>query len=302
MATESKQSAVKMKPRSTNFDGSKGKIESSMKVKRIEISSKQKQPVVDSKNKSVSAVTIKTEVKSKSPSSSSRTTTTTTTTRVRQKKVFSLPGQRCDPPEEREPLRIFYESLSKQIPTSEMAEFWMMEHGLLSLERAKKAHERKQRKQKMQRLGTPIKSTTPSTSKPKSSQKQQQVSKNGDLKAKRKISIDSDDDDFILSHKRSVSFWLQQPIIPACILTFTRREFHVSSLAAFKMQGKVTYLHESPSLTCSETSVLSLGPASEQTNKRAFAILGKLSVCAPPASSASTFHLKFPKNIDSHDQ
>jgi len=98
------------------------------------------------------------KVKSKSPSSSSRTTTTTKTTRVRQKKVFSLPGQRCDPPEEvwlwslhflllfwimsfvlkasfilmftslffwqREPLRIFYESLSKQIPTSEMAEFW----------------------------------------------------------------------------------------------------------------------------------------------------------------------------------
>lgn len=79
----------------------------------------------------------------------------------------------------------------------------MMEHGLLSPERAKKAHERKQRKQKMQRLGTPIKSTTPSTSKPKISQKQQQISKNGDLKAKRKIGIDSDDDDFILSHKRS---------------------------------------------------------------------------------------------------
>jgi hypothetical protein len=79
----------------------------------------------------------------------------------------------------------------------------MMEHGLLSPERAKKAHERKQRKQKMQRLGTPIKSTNPSTSRPKSSQMQQQISKNGDLKAKRKISIDSDDDDFILSHKRS---------------------------------------------------------------------------------------------------
>jgi hypothetical protein len=63
MATESKQSAVKMKPRSSIFDGSKGKIESSMKVKRIEISSKQKQPVVDSKNKSVSAVTITTEVR-----------------------------------------------------------------------------------------------------------------------------------------------------------------------------------------------------------------------------------------------
>ncbi|KAF0927868.1 hypothetical protein E2562_036791 [Oryza meyeriana var. granulata] len=41
-----------------------------------------------------------------------------------EKKVYSLPGQKFDPPEEREPLRIFYESLSKQIPSSEMAEFW----------------------------------------------------------------------------------------------------------------------------------------------------------------------------------
>nr|TKR98130.1 hypothetical protein D5086_0000206090 [Populus alba] len=198
MATESKQSVVKVKPSSSNFDGSKGKIESSMKAKKIVSSNKQQQQsVVDSKDKSISVV------KSKSAPSSSKTTTTTTTTRVRQKKVYSLPGQRYDPPEEREPLRIFYESLSKQIPTSEMAEFWMMEHGLLSPERAKKAHEKKQRKQKMQRFGTPIKSTKPSTSKPESSQKQQQSSKNGDPKAKRKISNDSDDDDdFILSSKR----------------------------------------------------------------------------------------------------
>lgn len=28
--------------------------------------------------------------------------------------------------QQREPLRIFYESLSKQIPTSEMAEFWLV--------------------------------------------------------------------------------------------------------------------------------------------------------------------------------
>ncbi|KAJ6732510.1 hypothetical protein OIU79_003584 [Salix purpurea] len=124
MATESKQSEVKVKPSSSNFDGPKGKFESSMKLKKIESSNKQQQQsVVDSKNKSIPAVT-KTEVKSKSAPSSSKTTTTTTTTRVRQKKVYSLPGQRFDPPEEREPLRIFYESLSKQIPTSEMAEFW----------------------------------------------------------------------------------------------------------------------------------------------------------------------------------
>lgn len=55
--------------------------------------------------------------------------TTTTSSRGRgrgkaDKKVYSLPGQKFDPPEEREPLRIFYESLSKQIPSSEMAEFW----------------------------------------------------------------------------------------------------------------------------------------------------------------------------------
>ncbi|KAH9799626.1 hypothetical protein KPL71_000412 [Citrus sinensis] len=104
---------------------------------------------------------------------------------------------------EREPLRIFYESLSKQIPTSEMAEFWMMEHGLLSPERAKKAYEKKQRKQKQVRMGTPNKSPHPLSNKPESSQKQQQGSKNGDIKAKRRVSNDADDDDdFILSPKR----------------------------------------------------------------------------------------------------
>lgn len=77
----------------------------------------------------------------------------------------------------------------------------MMEHGLLSPERAKKAYERKQRRQKEIRSGTPIKSSKP-TSRPESSQKQQLASKNGDLKAKKRIANDSDDDDFILSPKR----------------------------------------------------------------------------------------------------
>ncbi|CAN0907188.1 hypothetical protein LINGRAHAP2_LOCUS24669 [Linum grandiflorum] len=78
----------------------------------------------------------------------------------------------------------------------------MMEHGLLSPERSKKAFEKKQRKQKMQRMGTPIKSPkTPS--KPESSQRQQAVSKNGDLKSKKRIADDSDDDDnLVLSAKR----------------------------------------------------------------------------------------------------
>ncbi|TKY74552.1 hypothetical protein E2542_SST03315 [Spatholobus suberectus] len=161
----------------------------------------------DSKMKSVTTVT-KSElgrVKSKpvtTSSASSKTITKTATTKVRERKVYSLPGQKHDPPEQKEPLRIFYESLSKQIPTSEMAEFWLMEHGLLSPERAKKAFEKKQRKQRELRTGTPVKLSKPPT-KTETSQKQQQASKNGDIKAKKRIVSESDDDDdFILSHKR----------------------------------------------------------------------------------------------------
>lgn len=176
----------------------KVRFDSSAQGKKIESSSSRDSAAW--KHKSASSM-AKTEVKSKTTPSSSKTTTRTTTAKAREKKVFSLPGQKFDPPEEREPLRIFYESLSKQIPTSEMAEFWMMEHGLLSPERAKRAYEKKQRKQKQMRTGTPIKSPyTPS--KTESSQKQQ-ASKNGDLKSKRRIIQDSDDDDdLILSHKR----------------------------------------------------------------------------------------------------
>ncbi|XWS26341.1 hypothetical protein CRYUN_Cryun26dG0024000 [Craigia yunnanensis] len=201
MATETKANLVKVK--SSGQDGSsKGKFDAAMNRKKIESYSKRP---IDAKQKSVSTVVTKTEVKSKTSSSSSKTTTTTKT-KVREKKVYTLPGQKHDPPEEREPLRIFYESLSKQIPTSEMAEFWMMEHGLLSLEKARKAHEKKQRRQKQLRTGTPIKSSKQS-SKPESLQKQHLSSKNGDVKAKKRINNDideddDDDDDFILSPKR----------------------------------------------------------------------------------------------------
>lgn len=82
----------------------------------------------------------------------------------------------------------------------------MMEHGLLSHERAKKAYEKKQRKQKQLRMGTPIKSPPPRppppSSRPQSSKPQQQVSKNGDVKVKKRIMDSDDDDDFVLSHKR----------------------------------------------------------------------------------------------------
>ncbi|XP_065850717.1 uncharacterized protein [Euphorbia lathyris] len=197
MATETKPTLAKVRPYSTQ-DGS-SRLDSSFKNKKIETSSRQ--ITADSKIKSGSTLT-KTEVKSKTISSSSKNTKTTKTTKAREKKVFSLAGQKYDPPEEREPLRIFYESLSKQIPSSEMAEFWMMEHGLLSPERSKRAYEKKQRKQKLQRMGTPIKSSKP-PSKPESSQKQQQqASRNGELKPKKRIVDDNDDDDFVLSPKR----------------------------------------------------------------------------------------------------
>lgn len=79
-----------------------------------------------------------------------------------------------------------------------------MEHGMLSPERAKRAYEKKQRKQKQLRLGTPIKSPPPALSnKAESSRKPQPVPKNGEVKAKKRIVNESDDDDdFVLSHKR----------------------------------------------------------------------------------------------------
>ncbi|KAL2940149.1 hypothetical protein RDABS01_001531 [Bienertia sinuspersici] len=68
-----------------------------------------------------------------------------------------------------------------------------MEHGILSPERAKKAFERKQRKQKQLKMGTPIKST-PSSSRPESSNRQKLGSNNGDMKPKKRIIQDSDDE------------------------------------------------------------------------------------------------------------
>ncbi|KAH9550234.1 hypothetical protein CY35_10G061600 [Sphagnum magellanicum] len=92
-------------------------------------------------------------------------TTTKTTTKTmkeekREKRAFTLPGQRHEPPEERDALRIFYETLHEQIPRSEMAEVWMMEHGLLAFAEAKKVLERKQRRAQYQKNGTPSKSSS----------------------------------------------------------------------------------------------------------------------------------------------
>jgi len=68
----------------------------------------------------------------------------------------------------------------------------MMEHGLLSPERAKKAYERKQKRQQQLRMGTPIRFTK--QERPESSKKPQ-VSKNVDVKAKKRVNYSDDDDD-----------------------------------------------------------------------------------------------------------
>ncbi|XP_057799842.1 uncharacterized protein LOC131015448 [Salvia miltiorrhiza] len=201
MATNAKSSNfAKLKPAvGDGPSSSKPRFDPSASKKKFIVGSI-RNSAADSKNRSIfsgsSKMTKKTFTQTKDDKK--------TVTRTREKKVYSLPGQKFDVPEEREPLRIFYESLSKQIPSSEMAEFWLMEHGMLSPERARRAYEKKQRKQKQLRSGAPIKSPPPSTSsRPESSKKPQPVPKNGEVKAKKRIMEDSeDDDDFVLSHKR----------------------------------------------------------------------------------------------------
>ncbi|KAM1618005.1 hypothetical protein ACFXTN_015319 [Malus domestica] len=96
--------SAKVKSGGTLQDGSsKGKIGYSVTKKKIE-SSSSKQQAADFRQKSVQTVT-KTEVKSNLNSVSK--TITRNHHKVREKKVYTLAGQKFDPPEEREPLRIF---------------------------------------------------------------------------------------------------------------------------------------------------------------------------------------------------
>ncbi|KAF7829570.1 transcriptional regulator ATRX-like protein [Senna tora] len=79
---------------------------------------------------------------------------------AREKKVYDLPGQKRDPPEEKDPLRIFYETLYNQVPKSEMAQLWMMESGLLPKELAMKVYEKKQKKGLQNKVSSPAKAAT----------------------------------------------------------------------------------------------------------------------------------------------
>ncbi|EOA21944.1 hypothetical protein CARUB_v10002438mg [Capsella rubella] len=207
MATQGRPSSAKSEPRvGSSSLSSRVKIDPSIKDKKKIVTSSKPIMSDNKPRSSVSTVTAKSEAKPKISVKSTATTSAATAKgkAKREKKVYSLPGQKFDPPEEREPLRIFYESLSKQITGSEMAEFWLMEHGMLSPDKAKRAFEKKQRKMKQIRMGTPTKPAPTYTSKAESSQRTY-ASKNSGLdprKKKKVVDEEDDDDDFILSHKR----------------------------------------------------------------------------------------------------
>ncbi|XP_042506832.1 uncharacterized protein LOC122083187 [Macadamia integrifolia] len=79
----------------------------------------------------------------------------------KKRKVYDLPGQKCDPPDERDSLRIFYETLYQRLPGSEMAALWMMENGLLPLEKAKEVYKKnKQKRKQEQKVVSPMKAST----------------------------------------------------------------------------------------------------------------------------------------------
>ncbi|GAB2293864.1 hypothetical protein Dimus_028075 [Dionaea muscipula] len=112
-----------------------------------------------------------------------------TSTRKRERKVYNLPGQKRDPPEERDPLRIFYETLYQQVPGSEMAAIWMMESGLLPAEEAKEVYERKQKRSHLNRLGSPIEAVA-STNKRAKSVTVEVVKSSGKSSIKKKMTLE----------------------------------------------------------------------------------------------------------------
>ncbi|XP_042373848.1 nucleolar protein 58-like [Zingiber officinale] len=122
--------------------------------------------------------------------------------KVKGRKVYDLPGQKHDQPEERDPLRIFYESLYNQVPGSEMAALWMMEWGLLPLDEAKKVYDNKLKKNQQQKLRSPIKAASVEMRQNGAKKLQKTVQKT-EMKVSRqrkaRDSQDEDDDDFVLS-------------------------------------------------------------------------------------------------------
>ena len=107
-------------------------------------------------------------------------------------------GQKRDTPDETDSLRKFYSSLRLQKPESEMAEMWLMEHGLLPEDEQKKAYKkmlaRKGKSAPAKRPASASKPRPPSAKKPKTEKPKKAVAVDDD---------DSDDDAPLASLKRS---------------------------------------------------------------------------------------------------
>ena len=107
-------------------------------------------------------------------------------------------GQKRDTPDETDSLRKFYSSLRLQKPESEMAEMWLMEHGLLPEEEQKKAYKkmlaRKGKSAPAKRPASASKPRPPSAKKPKTEKPKKAVAVDDD---------DSADDGPLASRKRS---------------------------------------------------------------------------------------------------
>ncbi|OAY74223.1 hypothetical protein ACMD2_08707, partial [Ananas comosus] len=120
----------------------------------------------------------------------------------KERKVFDLPGQKHDPPEERDPLRIFYESLYQQLPNSEMAAIWMMEWGLLPVDEAKKVYANKLKNRQM-KPGSPVKVVSVKKTATSSVKKVKVTNSKDFAKSLKKRKADSSDDDFNSSKKNA---------------------------------------------------------------------------------------------------
>ena len=108
-----------------------------------------------------------------------------------ERKEYPLVGQKRDPPDETDSLRKFYTSLRMQKPESEMAEIWLMEHGLLPEEEQKKAY-----KKMLARKGKSAPAKRPaSASKPKPPAVKKPKTEPGANKPKKAVAVDDDDSD-----------------------------------------------------------------------------------------------------------
>ncbi|KAF3784728.1 hypothetical protein EJ110_NYTH29682 [Nymphaea thermarum] len=123
---------------------------------------------------------------------------------VARKKV-SKKGKDSQKAKKRDPLRIFYETLHEQVPTSDMAALWLMERGLLPEDVAKMVYEKKLKRNMQQKVGTPVKTSTMKKSvnsavKKSPASNPSKASKTAPKPSKRQKPDTSDsDDDFIVS-------------------------------------------------------------------------------------------------------